>query len=743
MADQQPNDTPVMKVKETDIQNVPEERVSISVAMVVKNEEESLQLCFLSFADIVDEIIVLVDDTSTDRTFEIAQQFSSNVQHFHWENDFSKARNQAIELCTKDYVLIMDGHEILHPSSRGVLIDILRRLSTGGDLVGTDIFSAYIYMNPESTSDVSKMIPEVCFLQPRLFRNIPELRYRGRVHNWLDPEKAPGIKRPVFELVIVHQRASENAKARVEQRKIMNVEMLKLDIAEEPENARPYFYLAQTYMEIKEYKQALIWYKKYLKLSKWDAEKAQAALQMAAIYANEYKDIPKAVGILKQAIAWDWERAELYIMLGDVAFSDEKWYEAEHWYMMAKDMRHPMSGMFLHGPAYSYLPYSKLAGVYSQVQEWFEAIKNAEKSFELGCPNEELKTKLTAWYEILKVSRDRKNVIMYDHTMRYTFVKELRQRLMDTYNVAWGVSWDGKGVYDPDFSRWANVIWMEWLSEDAVKMTKYPKPKNQVWICRLHGYELYRPERLDKMDFSQIDCLVFVAEHIRQKFMNIYGAGLPPNLRTEVIYNGIETNNFAFSKREHSTKKNIGVIGVFTNKKGTERLAMTIRHFQKHHPDYKFLLRFDVPNVASMEWFSFQHDILDCDNWEIVPRVESMDAWMEDLKFVLSTSNIESFSYVVAEGMAKGIKPLVYNWFGAKDLWPEEVIWNDFEELDALIHGSYDSAMYRAWVAERYHIDIQTEKTVALFEELMIQKGESQPELGATPAVLGGTRHAE
>lgn len=72
--------------------------MEISLAMIVKNEEEVLRECLNSFKDIVDEMI-LVDTGSKDDTVDIAKKFGVGLYEFRWCNDFSLARNFAAEKC--------------------------------------------------------------------------------------------------------------------------------------------------------------------------------------------------------------------------------------------------------------------------------------------------------------------------------------------------------------------------------------------------------------------------------------------------------------------------------------------------------------------------------------------------------------------------------------------------------------------------------------------------------------------
>jgi glycosyltransferase involved in cell wall biosynthesis len=86
-------------------------------------------------------------------------------------------------------------------------------------------------------------------------------------------------------------------------------------------------------------------------------------------------------------------------------------------------------------------------------------------------------------------------------------------------------------------------------------------------------------------------------------------------------------------------------------------------------------------------------------------RVDDVDAWLEDKDYHVLASAKESFSYATAEAAAKGIKPLVHNFYQARDIWPDGWIWNTVDEAVDMIRGDYDSAGYRRYIEEHYSLD--------------------------------------
>ena len=141
-------------------------RPRLSVCLIVKNEEKFLAPCLKSVEGLADQIIV-VDTGSQDRTMEIAREHGAEVHAFEWCDDFSAARNAALEHATGDWILVLDADEELSPAGRDVLPPELR----------DDLVMAYRLPIIEAGR-----AGEGCHYVPRLFRNAPGIYFSGRIH---------------------------------------------------------------------------------------------------------------------------------------------------------------------------------------------------------------------------------------------------------------------------------------------------------------------------------------------------------------------------------------------------------------------------------------------------------------------------------------------------------------------------------------------------------------------------------
>lgn len=91
--------------------------ITVSLCMIVKNEEKILARCLDSLVGLMDEIII-VDTGSTDRTKEIAAQYTDKIYDFRWTDDFSAARNYSFSKATKEYIYSADADEVLSPENQ-------------------------------------------------------------------------------------------------------------------------------------------------------------------------------------------------------------------------------------------------------------------------------------------------------------------------------------------------------------------------------------------------------------------------------------------------------------------------------------------------------------------------------------------------------------------------------------------------------------------------------------------------
>ncbi len=91
--------------------------ITISLCMIVKNEEKRLKRCLDSLAGLMDEIII-ADTGSTDATKEIARQYTEQVYDLPWTDDFSEARNDVFSRATREYIYSADADEVLSPENR-------------------------------------------------------------------------------------------------------------------------------------------------------------------------------------------------------------------------------------------------------------------------------------------------------------------------------------------------------------------------------------------------------------------------------------------------------------------------------------------------------------------------------------------------------------------------------------------------------------------------------------------------
>jgi glycosyltransferase involved in cell wall biosynthesis len=139
--------------------------------MIVKNEENVLKRCLDTIADMMDEIII-VDTGSTDSTWKIAEEYTSQVYSFPWKGDFSAARNFASSKATMEYIYTADADEMLDENNRERLRQLKQVI-----LPEVEIVQMYYLNDMGDTNTTANFERE---LRPKLYRRV-------RSFTWIDP----------------------------------------------------------------------------------------------------------------------------------------------------------------------------------------------------------------------------------------------------------------------------------------------------------------------------------------------------------------------------------------------------------------------------------------------------------------------------------------------------------------------------------------------------------------------------
>ena len=148
----------------------PAQDMRLSLCMIVRDEEEMLPRTLEAISPAVDEIII-VDTGSTDATIEIAKSFGATVIEREWTGSFSDARNASLDAATGDWFLYLDADEVLVSDD----VDRLRAL------LGQTWREAFFMHETNFTGDEGTGV-SVVHSALRLFRNRPNYRFSGRLH---------------------------------------------------------------------------------------------------------------------------------------------------------------------------------------------------------------------------------------------------------------------------------------------------------------------------------------------------------------------------------------------------------------------------------------------------------------------------------------------------------------------------------------------------------------------------------
>ena len=202
--------------------------MKLSACVITKNEEENIGTWLASMKKLADEMIV-VDTGSADRTVEMAKAAGARVFHHAWQNDFAAAKNAALEKAKGDWILFLDADEHFSPQTLPKVRPLLEKVEASPKpIVG--VICRLVNIDKDHGNRFTGAI-----FQLRIFRNSPDLRYEGRIHEHVvDAHRAEHEMFATPEIVIFHTGYSES---RVQKKLERNLDFLRQKEEAEGESA--------------------------------------------------------------------------------------------------------------------------------------------------------------------------------------------------------------------------------------------------------------------------------------------------------------------------------------------------------------------------------------------------------------------------------------------------------------------------------------------------------------------------
>lgn len=336
--------------------------ITISLCMIVKDEEDVIARCLDSIKDIVDEIII-VDTGSTDNTKEIIKEYTDKVFDFKWIDNFSAARNYAFSKATKDFILWLDADDIILEKDREKFKQLKQNLDNKVDAV---------MMKYNVGFDESGNIT-LSYFRERLSKRINNYQWMEPVHEYLK------VNGNIInsDICITHKKERPSAKGR-------NLLIYEKNIGKGINlTPRGFYYYARELFYNGEYDDAIKHFKRFLDTEEgWVEDNINACYNLSICYKNK-NDKKNMLKVLLKSFEYDIPRPEICCQIGDYYFNNKDYKKSIFWYKIALELEKPIDSWgFISHDYFGYIPCIQLCVCYDKLGNTEEAIKYNNKAEE-------------------------------------------------------------------------------------------------------------------------------------------------------------------------------------------------------------------------------------------------------------------------------------------------------------------------------------------------------------------------
>lgn len=319
--------------------------MTLSVCMIVKDEEETLARCLSCIKAFADEIVV-ADTGSTDASKEIARAFTDKVFDFPWTDDFSAARNFSFEKASCELVMWLDADDVVTGENAEKIIALKEEMQNYDAA-----FLKYAAAFDEREN------PTFYYYRERIFKRNKGFLWQGVVHECI----AVSGRILYSDAAIFHKKVKQNPSMRnllIYQRYVSRGNAL---------NEREKFYYGRELYFNRLYEESAAVLTSFLSGDGWIQNKIEACVTLyralSALNRGE-----EGVGFLLKSFSYGLPQREACCLLGGYFFDRADYSSAVHWYRTAIDLpEDEKSGGFVDASFGGYIPNIMLCVLYDRL----------------------------------------------------------------------------------------------------------------------------------------------------------------------------------------------------------------------------------------------------------------------------------------------------------------------------------------------------------------------------------------
>ncbi|WP_308636877.1 glycosyltransferase family 2 protein [Paenibacillus silvisoli] len=343
--------------------------ITISLCMIVKDEEQNLARCLDSVHDLVDELII-VDTGSSDGTKAIAAKYTRLLFDFAWVDDFAAARNYSFGFASCDYIMWLDADDILFEKDRMKLRELKFAL------------------NPDSAPEAITMDYHLAFAEDgtplsatrrnRLVKQSAGCRWHSPIHEFLD---VTGYSAAHADIAVSHFRSGDHTKRNMRMFEKWIADGLKLE-------GRMLYHYANELADHKRCEEAIAQFEAFLMESRGYADDRITACRRLAECCRFLDRKDEELRYLLRSFEYGAPLPDICCVIGSSFEEKGDLATASYWYHRALDDREAAGYMGVSTfAARTWLPHARLCICYASRGDLKKACFHNEQALTF-CPDD-------------------------------------------------------------------------------------------------------------------------------------------------------------------------------------------------------------------------------------------------------------------------------------------------------------------------------------------------------------------